>query len=104
MSTGLGWKLYVNHPCSALRKMPPQLIADVTLYPTAEGGKKLVAQLGWGCPCMVSKSPRLLGYDGCPLLDEPMEPGEQRRRGLGVRKAHLLKLRGIGLQTLGGTS
>ena len=65
----------------ALRHMSPQLIADVTLYPTAEGGKKLVAQLGWGCPCMASKTPPLLGYDGWPLFDEPMVPGEHRRLG-----------------------
>jgi hypothetical protein len=30
---------------------------------------------------MVSKSPPLLGYDGWPLLDEPIEPGEHRRVG-----------------------
>jgi len=38
----------------ALRAMEPQLIADLTLYPTSEGGKKLTIQLGYGCPCLVS--------------------------------------------------
>jgi hypothetical protein len=32
----------------------PQLIADLTLYTTDEGGKKLAVQPGFGCPCAVS--------------------------------------------------
>jgi hypothetical protein len=65
----------------ALQNAVPQLIADVTLYSTAEGGKKLAAQPGWGCPCSVSKSPPLVGYDGWPLLKQPLSPGEGRRVG-----------------------
>jgi hypothetical protein len=65
----------------ALRTMPPQLIADVTLYPTTQGGKKLVAQPGWGCPCTVTKSPPLISYDAWPLLEEPLAPGDHRRLG-----------------------
>lgn len=64
-----------------LRTAAPQLVADLTLYPTDVGGKKLVAQLGFGCPCTVSKSPPLVAYEGWPLLSEPINPGESRRVG-----------------------
>jgi hypothetical protein len=37
---------------------------------------------GWGCPCMASDQPPLVGYDGWPLLgDLPLAPGERRRVG-----------------------
>ena len=65
----------------ALRTMAPQLIADLTLYPTSEGGKKLTIQLGYGCPCLVSKAEPLVGYDGWPLLEEPLPSGSSRRVG-----------------------
>ena len=61
--------------------MPPQLIADVTLCPTAKGGKEFAVRPGWGCPCAVSKSTPLIGYDAWPLLDEPLAPGGHRRVG-----------------------
>jgi hypothetical protein len=65
-----------------LRGLSPQLIAEVTLYPTAEGGRKSAAFPGWGCPCCVSRQEPITGYDGWPLLgDTPIEPGEQRRLG-----------------------
>lgn len=64
----------------ALRAMSPRLIADVTLYPTDEGGRKLAAQPGWGCPCCCSKTPTSC-YDGWPLLEEPLSPGDHRRLG-----------------------
>ena len=65
----------------ALRQMSPHLVADVYLYPTAEGGKKLTVQPGWGCPCSCSKSADAVFYDGWPLLDAPFAPGERRRLG-----------------------
>jgi hypothetical protein len=65
----------------ALRSKSPQLVADVVLYPTAEGGKKLTVQPGWGCPCSCSKSKDAVFYDAWPLLDEPLSPGERRRLG-----------------------
>lgn len=64
-----------------LRRMSPELIADVYLYPAAEGGKRVAVQLGWGCPCSCSKSTDIVGYDGWPLLDAPLAPGERRRLG-----------------------
>ena len=65
----------------ALRQMSPHLVADVYLYPTAEGGKNLTVQPGWGCPCSCSKSSDAGFYDGWPLLDAPFAPGERRRLG-----------------------
>ena|ERR1700690_92864 len=65
----------------ALRHKSPELIADVYLYPTDDGGKKLTVLPGWGCPCSCSKSSDSLFYDGWPLLDEPFAPGERRRLG-----------------------
>jgi hypothetical protein len=65
-----------------LKAMAPQLIADVTLYPSATGGRKAHIQLGWGCPCCLSKDSPIVGYDGWPLLgDAPLAPGESRRLG-----------------------
>jgi len=65
----------------ALREMTPQLVADVVLYPTSHGGKRLVVQPGWGCPCSCSNSTNATFYDGWPLLDAPLAPGERRRLG-----------------------
>lgn len=59
----------------ALRAMSPQLVADVTLYSTSDGGKRVTAQPGWGCPCSCSKSADAVFYDGWPLLDGPLAPG-----------------------------
>ena len=60
----------------------PQLVADLTLYPTSLGGRESAAFPGWGCPCCISKGEPIVGYDGWPLLGEsPLEPGEQRRVG-----------------------
>lgn len=64
-----------------LRSKPPQLIANVTLYPSTEGGKNLNAQPGWGCPCFCTKSITVSGWDGRPLLDGPLAPGDKRRLG-----------------------
>jgi hypothetical protein len=65
----------------ALRQMSPQLVAEVYLYATADGGKQLTVQPGWGCPCSCSKSSDALFYDAWPLLDAPFAPGESRRLG-----------------------
>ena len=71
-----------NSRATALKAAAPQLIADVTFYPTEAGGKKIHALPGWGCPCCPSKSLPANGYDGWPLLgDTPLAPGEKRRLG-----------------------
>jgi hypothetical protein len=58
----------------------PDLVVDLYLYPTEAGGRKGAITLGWGCPC--SKDDRLEeGWDGYPLLQSEMTPGERRRLG-----------------------
>ena len=64
-----------------LRTATPQLIADVVLYPTSEGGKNLTAQSGWGCPCCCTKSIPASGWDGWPILEKPLASGDRRRLG-----------------------
>ncbi|MFC0587902.1 hypothetical protein ACFFF7_00585 [Novosphingobium aquiterrae] len=61
-----------------LKKMKPALFADVFLYATSEGGKRIAALPGWGCPCTFSYEQPFIGYDGWPVLDEPLNPGERR--------------------------
>jgi hypothetical protein len=64
-----------------LKALSPQLVADVTMYPPPVG-RTSRALPGWGCPCCVSKSEPIVGYDGWPLLgDVPLEPSEKRRLG-----------------------
>jgi hypothetical protein len=61
----------------------PNLIADVTLYSTNQGGLKGPTPTEWfGCPCMVDKESSR-GWD-CRLLLEgrSMSPGETRRVGI----------------------
>jgi hypothetical protein len=80
-----------------LQKMSPQLIADVTLYRTEDGGRRSAAMPGWGCPCCLSKdTPIVAAYDGWPLLgDMAIQPAESRRLGFvflsGEETATLLK-------------
>ncbi|WP_426263773.1 hypothetical protein [Sphingomonas sp. PWP1-2] len=65
-----------------LKTATPQIIAEVRMYDTANGGRTGPAFPGWGCPCMVSRMEPLVGYDALPLLgDQPLLPGETRRLG-----------------------
>lgn len=64
------------------RDAAPQVVADVRMYETADGGRATPAEPGWGCPVMVSNVERLTGFDALPLLrDQALEPGECRRLG-----------------------
>lgn len=65
----------------ALRGVSPELVADVYLYPTTDGGKQLTVQPGWGCACSCSKLTDAVFYDGWPLLHASFAPGERRRLG-----------------------
>lgn len=47
---------------------PPHLVADVTLYPTSDGGAKLTKLPGWGCLCCESKNSYITGEDGISRL------------------------------------
>jgi hypothetical protein len=60
----------------------PQLIADVTLYPTGNGGRRGPTPSEWfGCPCKVNRDD-LQGWDCRILLQgQPMSPGDTRRVG-----------------------
>jgi hypothetical protein len=65
-----------------LKGMAPQLMAEVTMYPSESGGRRSLAFPGWGCPCCLSKDTPIVGRDGWPLLgDEPLAPGDRRRLG-----------------------
>lgn len=66
-----------------MSNIQPNLIADVTLYPTNQGGRKGPTGPEWfGCPCMVDKDSSA-SWD-CRLLlqGRPMSPGETRRVGI----------------------
>ena len=83
-----------------LHSMTSQLVADVVLYPTEAGGRKIPAELGWGFPCCPSKSLPLFGVDAWPLLgDTPLLPGERRRIGFvflgGEKAADILRKAGM---------
>lgn len=61
----------------------PDIVADVWLYPTEQGGRESGALLGYGCPCFTSKDARAGGWDArFQLGDEPFAPGTMRRVGL----------------------
>lgn len=65
-----------------LRTAEPDLIADVRMYATADGGRKTPALPGWGCPCVVSLAEPLVGWDAWPILqDDPLRPDASRRVG-----------------------
>ena len=74
-----------------INAMPPQLVADMYLYPTEKGGREHAVHPGWGCPCARSMNPEVVGYgthehplicrDGWPQLTAPLSPGETRRAG-----------------------
>lgn len=67
-----------------LRSAKPDLMADLTLYPSELGGRKHPAFLGlmWPCTAEPNPKPGFEAFDGCPLLaDGPLRPGEMRRVG-----------------------
>jgi hypothetical protein len=59
----------------------PDIIADVRLYSTKEGGKKSAALPGYGCPCFTSKDTHQ-GWDArFQFGDQMFAPGTERRVG-----------------------
>jgi hypothetical protein len=56
----------------------PDVTAEFYLYPT-EGRRGPIA-LGWACPCSRDKE-FSEGWDGYPLLESEMMPGERRTLG-----------------------
>ncbi len=63
-----------------LARRSPDLTVDLYLYPTEAGGRRGPIGLGWGCPCSKDDSLKE-GWDGYPLLQSEMMPGERRRLG-----------------------
>ena len=60
----------------------PDLVADVRLYLSEEGGKSAAAVRGYGCPLFTTKDTSLGGWDArMQLGDEPFPPGTERRVG-----------------------
>lgn len=60
----------------------PELIADVTLYATENGGRREPMLPGFGCPCVIDRNGPIEGWDALLLLgDQLMNPGETRRLG-----------------------
>jgi hypothetical protein len=57
----------------------PDLTVNLYIYPTDAGGRNGPIGLGWGCPC-INKTLQE-GWDGYPLLEREMTPGERRRLG-----------------------
>ncbi|MEO5937488.1 MAG: hypothetical protein ABIQ43_00595 [Sphingomonas sp.] len=61
----------------------PDLLADVSLYPSDAGGRQSAALLGWGCPCFAIKDVQAGGWDArLQLGNLPFFPGTERRVGL----------------------
>jgi len=58
----------------------PDLVVELFLYPTTDGGRKSAINMVWGCPCSAQKTLED-GWDGYPLLDRELAPGEHRRVG-----------------------
>jgi hypothetical protein len=58
----------------------PDLVVELFLYPTKDGGRKSAITMGWGCPCSAKKTLEE-AWDGYPLLDRELAPGERRRVG-----------------------
>lgn len=60
----------------------PDLIADVTFYTAEAGGKTAPVASGYGCPCKVSKTGPMPGWDARLIFDgPPIVPGQKRRVG-----------------------
>lgn len=65
-----------------MRHAREDLIADVWLYSTAQGGKSQSIFSGWGCPCKTTLKPEEPAWDGWPILGNvELRPGETGRFG-----------------------
>lgn len=74
---------------AALQAKDPDLSVNLTLYPTAEGGRQTAIQPGWGCPCSIDKAASVKAWDGYPLLGgKEMQPGEMRMVGISFLSSH----------------
>lgn len=72
--------------------MSRQLVADVLLYATEDGGKRISALPGWGCPCSIAKSKDALSmtHGLCStVLLRPENAGGLDSFFLAAKKRHL---------------
>ncbi len=81
------------------RTAEPQLTADLTLYATADGGRRDALRPGLLLPCMIEQREPLEAWDCLPLLrDEPLHPGDTKRLGFvfmsGEKAAQALRAAG----------
>ncbi|GGF87876.1 hypothetical protein GCM10007301_54770 [Azorhizobium oxalatiphilum] len=62
--------------------MKPDLIADITIYATRDGGKAIPIISDYRCLCMKSTEPPWEGWSARMLFGgEPIHPGQRRRSG-----------------------
>lgn len=60
----------------------PDLVAEVTLYPSSESGRSSALKPGHGCPCFGQKNTEQPGWDAWMQLGElELAPGETRTVG-----------------------
>ena len=67
-----------------MAQIKPDIIADITLYPTDEGGRRTAIQGDWySCPCLTTPSSFEEGRD-CRILlyGQIVAPGETARLGV----------------------
>ncbi len=61
----------------------PDIVADVMLYATDDGGRRQPILPGYGCVCVASKSEPPRGYDALFLLgNNSLLPGQRRKLGM----------------------
>jgi hypothetical protein len=65
---------------SRLDEGTADLVVELFLYPTQDGGRESAIIMGWGCPCSAKKTLEE-ALDGYPLLDRELAPGERRKVG-----------------------
>ena len=69
-----------NNPRQRFLDGTPDLLVELYLYPETGANLPKSINIGWGCPCSRDKS-LIEFWDGYPLLDKEMTPGERRRIG-----------------------
>ena len=70
-------------------RMAPELVVQLTLYSTEQGGRSQPIPPGWSCPCFPTRQTNVEGWDGCPMLgDDWMQPGETRTVGYAFLSGH----------------
>jgi hypothetical protein len=68
-----------SNRAETLKRITPELVVQLTLYPTDQGGRREPIPPGWSCPCFPTRETDVAGWDGCPMLgDDWMQPGETR--------------------------